>query len=265
MIIKFKKNSLLSNILTSLVKSNQNSLANVIVVSDLDDTLRMTDVRNTGNAIVNHIIGIRPFQMLIDIYQQIKEYYESTGDQVMFYYLSSSPRIVDIKDWLKFHGAPEGIVRQRGFLEFFERGSKYKSKELKKFLKQYIEQHKIRSFAKNFVESEEFRDLLKGNELLGYEFLPNSKKSEKIKDIRILFFGDNGQYDPIVYSNVFKDPDLDFKGNNIEAHIFIRKVVTDVEDLPGINYFNDERELLEDPAYSSILNLNRGDIKKQCG
>ncbi|MBF0299646.1 MAG: hypothetical protein HQK51_13050 [Oligoflexia bacterium] len=259
--IKFRVNSLISSILTSIIKSNKNSFAKIIVVSDLDDTLRMTNVKNTGHAIVNHIIGIRPFHRLIDIYHQIKNYYQQMGEEVIFYYLSSSPRIVDIKEWLNHHGAPEGIIRQRNFLEFFEHGGKYKIKQLKKFLKNHIEQHKVRCFTENFAESDEFKELLKKNNLSDTDILSWKKKDGSDK-IKILFFGDNGQHDPLVYSSMFVDPELDFKGNNIEAHIFIRKVDNRVKDIPGVSYFNNERELLDDPIISAIIENNNN---KKCG
>ena len=187
----------------------------VIVVSDIDDTIKVSQVRNSTQMVLGHLGGTPPsFPYLIRVYQDIKRHYEGQKEEVLFYYLSSSPNFINVHQWLQDHLAPEGIIRQRNLWELMvENSYQYKVKNLKQFL---LEHQKAAAQS--------------GDEL------------------KLLFFGDNGEKDPLVYQSIFEDQDLKHE----RISIFIRRVYEGTE-IRGIKYFTSEKDLLDDPLLSVIL------------
>lgn len=144
----------------------------VVVVSDIDDTIRVSEVRYLGRLAYNHFWGAPAFTRLVDIYWDIKNYYESEKERVEFYYLTASSVIFDVKSWLIEHNLPNGFVQQKPLSYLFTSTKTYKLDMLTKKL----------------------RDL----------------KGETEGNLTIYMFGDTGQYDPYVYhevqnKNEFKD------------------------------------------------------------
>lgn len=82
----------------------------LVVISDLDETLRAANVENKILAGVKLIGGVKSYVGLTTIFQDIKR----RNPDAKFYYLSNSyPFLYNGKKWLKENGLPEGKVLQR--------------------------------------------------------------------------------------------------------------------------------------------------------
>ncbi|MBF0297949.1 MAG: hypothetical protein HQK51_04475 [Oligoflexia bacterium] len=192
-----------------LIVSSTYLMAEVIVVSDIDDTIRATNVLNRSEMIINALRGFKSFPRLIDIYCDINDYYRKKGEDVTFYYLSAAPRKLSVDSWLESNNAPKGIVQQRRNRDIFGSPEDYKFGYLKKFL----------------LDKKRIAD-------------------ENNDELEVIMFGDNGEKDPIVYKRIMEDKDI--KINNMKA--YIRKVTSAGAFFPKINYFYSEKDLLEDFA-----------------
>ncbi|MBF0315688.1 MAG: DUF2183 domain-containing protein [Oligoflexia bacterium] len=195
------------------------AIPEVVILSDLDDTIKMTNVRKPYSALSNHLWhGIRPFSRLIDIYKDIKRHYEKAGKQVSFYYVSAAPPLIDQGHWLKHHGAPLGEIIQRSYLEYLKSTEEYKFKKIKKLLLAKVKQ-----------------------------------ATQQNRSLILYLFGDNGEYDPQIYHKIAADPDL----SSVKKHIFIRMVTAENQKLPNLTYFTSEFDLINKaPSISRITSLS---------
>jgi hypothetical protein len=184
----------------------------LLVVSDIDDTIRMTGVSNKPKVLVkNFIIGqeFRPYPWLIKFYSDLEK--SKNYQETKFYYLSSSPSALDVVNWLKKNRAPSGDIRQRNFYEVMTKKSRiYKEEALKFYLRNHL------------------RSLKKGEHL------------------DILMFGDNGEADPLVYQSIINLPEFS-KDLRLSFKIFIRTVDLKKEPLEDAHFiaFENERLLFE--------------------
>ena len=112
-----------------------NSYAKLIIISDLDDTIRQVNVSEMDEASISvmgarsKLRSIRPFSTLRSIYQDLEKNHD-----VKFYYLSASyPFIYNAKKWLEINKFPEGEVFQRKFNDEFS-SSEFKQRILKEIL-----------------------------------------------------------------------------------------------------------------------------------
>jgi phosphatidate phosphatase APP1 len=188
----------------------------VLIVSDLDDTIKMTQVRSPLSAVWNTLLGPESFSELIKHYQNMKQHYEAQGEEVEFVYLSSSPRFIDAQSWLDYHEAPKGTVIQRGAWDLLKKGKQFKKEQLKKIIQAKQQQ---------------------------------STQQDNGKPLTLFLFGDNGEKDPEVFDHILNDPDLSLDPE--KSHAFVRRVSAHQEDVPGVDYFLSESELIEHPVFTS--------------
>jgi hypothetical protein len=88
--------------------------AELVVISDLDETLRMANVEKKIKAGFRLLKGVKPYQGLRHVFNDLAQ----NNQSVRFIYLSNSYNFFyKGEHWLKKHGFPEGIVYQRNFLD----------------------------------------------------------------------------------------------------------------------------------------------------
>lgn len=82
----------------------------LVIISDLDETLRVANVEKKLKAGLNLIAGVKPYEGLTAIFQDIK----AKNPDAKFYYLSNSyPFLYNGKKWIQENGLPAGVVFQR--------------------------------------------------------------------------------------------------------------------------------------------------------
>ena len=100
----------------------------IVIVSDLDETLRRADVEHHVKAGVRLLGGVKPYKGLTAIFKDLKE---SNGN-IKFYYLSNSfPFLYNGKGWTKKNDLPEGVVYQRSLKDKSDSFKPRKLKEIK--------------------------------------------------------------------------------------------------------------------------------------
>lgn len=147
-----------------------NSFSKVLVVSDLDDTVKMSGIGDHFELLTNYAFGVKPFPHLIGLYYDIEEHYNNQGEEVEFVYLTSAPELINSQQWIIDNNLPSGTLIQRtnrALLNPFGNASK---------------NYKIRALTK---------------------VLSEASYSE------ILLFGDNGENDPVIYDTVTRDLGLE--------------------------------------------------------
>lgn len=183
--------------------------AKVIVVSDIDDTVKQSNVMELSDALVRVLRGVGSFEYLGLIYGQLRDFYQK-DNQVNFIYVSASMKMVyNGEKWLSKYGFPIGKVSQRNSIDqVFIKSSKFKKIYVTKLLKS----------------------------IDGYQ------------TAKVIFFGDNGENDPIIYKDIVSS--LGIK----DALIYVRDVSTEATDFnigldhkreTGVNYFLSEYQLIK--------------------
>lgn len=205
--------------------SSSNAISRVIVISDADDTIKVSHTNSLWRMIWEHTGEVKAYDRLIDIYNEINDYYLKAGLTVDFFYLSASPKLVRLSKWLKRHHAPEGAVCQKGYSELIESAYEFKIRKGKKYLLDKISSLSV------------------GSSVSGGSLIPPGK-------IKLLLFGDNSESDPLVYKNLVKDLDI---APFVQAEIFIRKVVKEKNLLDKINYFRSEYDLVNENELMSLI------------
>jgi phosphatidate phosphatase APP1 len=82
----------------------------LVVVSDLDETLRMANVEYKIKAGLKLITGVKSYEGMRPIFNELK----TENQKITFYYLSNSYKFLYNGDfWTKRYGFPRGIVLQR--------------------------------------------------------------------------------------------------------------------------------------------------------
>lgn len=106
--------------------------AKVLVISDIDDTIKKANTMNSVS-VVYYFLKADPFNEMAVLYHDIKNYYESIGEEVKFLYLSAAYDATFAQEkWLDKHNFPLGdtILRKLGDGKTYE----YKYNSLKKTL-----------------------------------------------------------------------------------------------------------------------------------
>lgn len=143
---KLFRNSFISLILLVL---SLGLSARVLIISDLDDTIKITGVKSTA-MITNYLTGVEPFENLISIYRETIEYYQANGEEVDMVYLTAAPRAVNSKKWLADHHAPKGLVIERRNREVVSiSGKEHKLKALSELMQQSASYSQILLFGDN--------------------------------------------------------------------------------------------------------------------
>jgi phosphatidate phosphatase APP1 len=97
----------------------------LVIISDLDETLRVANVEKKFKAGIKLIGGVKPYEGLTAIFQDIK----LKNPDAKFYYLSNSfPFLYNGKKWVKENGLPAGEVFQRSLKD---KSDSFKSEKLK--------------------------------------------------------------------------------------------------------------------------------------
>lgn len=193
--------------------------AKTIIISDLDDTVRIANIRNPVNAARLLLAGVRPFEALKYIYQDIEQQHKERNKIVKFYYLSGSKKIFyNAQKWLDENQFPKGVVIQKKLSGSGDTAS-FKKEKIREILKQ-----------ENINEDTSANNL-------------------------VYFFGDDGEYDPEVYTNIVEE----IKLQKANTFIFIRDVIAEYTSLDpkipvltndAINYFFTELDLVKVPQSS---------------
>ena len=146
------------------------ALAKIVIISDLDDTIRQVNVSEIEEAIAivsaerSGLVTIPKFEGLNRIYNDIKKNYQTD-----YYYLSASyPFIYNAQNWINKNNFPKGSVLQRGSGDEFDSGE-FKRRILKSIINKY-----------QSVEDE----------------------------VTFLFFGDNGEHDPETYEYIVEEANI---------------------------------------------------------
>lgn len=108
--------------------------AKVLLVSDLDDTIKITGVKSV-DIFSNYLTGVEPFENLISLYQEVVDEYQRQGEEVDIVYLTAAPRIVNSQKWLIQNHAPKGLLIERRNRELLTlSGKEHKLNQLAKLM-----------------------------------------------------------------------------------------------------------------------------------
>ena len=111
--------------LSLLVLSFQSFAKELIIISDLDETLRVANVEHHVKAGLKLIGGVKPYEGMQAIFNEIK----AKNPDAKFYYLSNSyPFLYNGEKWTEKHGFPEGVVFQRCLKD---KSAEFKPRKLK--------------------------------------------------------------------------------------------------------------------------------------
>ena len=207
-------------------KAKQSGTSKSILISDLDDTLRKAHVLNLFKAGINVMTGVRPFDRLRDIFNDYIEHSKRVNENhhIEFHYVSGShPSMYNAKSWLEKHEFPMGQIFQKDKL--LENVEKFKLRTIEKIVEPLLEE----------------------------------VKNNYCSELRLLFFGDNGEKDPKIYKEIGEY--LEGHGEEVSIHIFIRDITTKATDLTqhlptereeGISYFLSEFDLIKNPFFEFL-------------
>lgn len=192
-------------------------LSKTIIVTDIDDTIKKANSMG-GIGGVYHFLKKKPYEYTRDLFNEIKAYEEGQGEETAYYYVSAAPAFTfDAPTWLILNNFPMGPT----FLKTMENGGETYA-------------YKYRTI-KTIIEKELAAD----------------------PDLKIIFFGDNSQYDGKVYYDLKQEMKLS------NSEIYIRDVSTEATDfdpeipvvkLPGVIYFFSERELVGNANFPYMSN-----------
>lgn len=108
--------------------------ADVVIVSDIDDTIRQSNTRHVYEMAKVHITNGPAFNHLIQIYRDMIFYYEKQGETVHLLYLTAAPSVLNVKSWLEKYEVPKGEIQQKPISYIFSGTYKYKLDYLTKYL-----------------------------------------------------------------------------------------------------------------------------------
>jgi len=91
------------------------SEAKVIVVSDIDDTIKKANSASHGAGKIYHFFRKKIYPEMRDLFIELKATYENAGEEVVFFYVSAAPDILFNQDkWIGQHHFPAGEATLRG-------------------------------------------------------------------------------------------------------------------------------------------------------
>lgn len=89
------------------------SYAQVLVISDIDDTIKLANTQSK-RGLIYYSARRDIFKGLKYIYQDIKSYHSNNTEQVIFKYVTSAPKIImRSDDWPLKQGFPHGLTYER--------------------------------------------------------------------------------------------------------------------------------------------------------
>lgn len=108
--------------------------AKIIVVSDIDDTIRQSNVVNLVDAFTRLFTTPLAFEGLKHLYQDLKRQSLQKSSEFEVCYISASyPVFYNAEEWVKLKGFPQGLVVQR---RVGENKKTFKKKHIKAFLQE---------------------------------------------------------------------------------------------------------------------------------
>lgn len=115
-------------VLAAFILTSQLVMAKeLVVISDLDETLRIANVEKKVKAGVKIMTGVKPYEGLTAIFQEIK----AKNPETTFYYLSNSfSFLYNGEKWTKKNGLPKGVVLQRALKDKSDTFKPIKLKEI---------------------------------------------------------------------------------------------------------------------------------------
>lgn len=136
----------------------------LVIISDLDETIRMADVEKKGMAFLKLIGGVKPYPAMEKIFNHIK----AQNPDAKFYYLSNSYTIVyNGRRWIKKYNFPEGVVYQRKL--FKDKAATFKPAKLKAIVAAHPDAQ-FMLFGDNIEKDPEFyHDLINEMKMKDYE------------------------------------------------------------------------------------------------
>ena len=192
-------------IATALIVLNAQALfaRELVVISDLDETLRIANVENHAKAGLRLLAGVKPYEGLTTIFQDIK----LKNPDAKFYYLSNSYTFLyNGKKWTRDNGLPEG--------ESFQRCLKDKMENFKP--------EKLREIAKNHPDATflMFGDNIEKDPDFYKQFKEENQLHDSqifIRDARLIFPQENGftyfQTDSQIVDDLNVSPEAALKVN----------------------------------------------------
>lgn len=203
--------------------------ASTLVISDVDDTIRQSNVLNLPRAAIGTLLRKAPeFQTLKNIFNQLNFHYLKSD--INFYYLSASPKcFLDYDNWVYEKKFPMGSVIQRPC-------------NFKWLIPNYTAKFKFKVID---------------------DIIQEKLKTSSIS--QVLLFGDNAESDAQVYQEIKKK----FTNVAIEIFIRdIRVEATAVDDalsikrLEGVNYFLTEFDLIGHSQFYFLTDQQKESIKQ---
>lgn len=192
-----------------------NSFANVLVISDIDDTIKTSNSVGKWHQSIRFFLKNKPYYEMRDIFVEIENEARKNGQDSEFYYVTAAPRIVfNAKKFLKKYHFPYGPVTMK---KLFPRQNTYQYK------------------------TEKIREILE--QTTPYQF------------DQIYFFGDNSSYDALVYRDLISEFGLKnavvfIRDVKTSASPFDSELK--IERLQNTNYFLSEIELIGHPALAFL-------------
>ena len=194
-----------------------------VVISDIDDTIKKSNSMGKPLEQAVHFLQKKPYLLMRDLYNEIKFNARQREDTYSFFYVSAAYSVTFKADkWIRKFDFPRGRTVLRDInnkVPTFE----FKYNVISQILKQ------------------ELKNL----------------DSESNEELRVYMFGDNAQFDALVYDQVKKELNLS------NARIFIRDVRAEatyfdssipVKKLDNIDYYFSEIELLNFPEFDYVSN-----------
>lgn len=133
--------------------------ARVIVISDIDDTIKMSNSMG-GVSGIYHFLRMKSYPIMRSIYSDIENYYGKEG--VSFFYVSAAPDYIYNQDhWLKEKGFPAGesYLRQSITVETY----KFKMQVITKLLSNIDDKDSVLLFGDNSsFDPKVYQDIING-------------------------------------------------------------------------------------------------------
>lgn len=198
-------------ILSLLLIVSTRAFCTTIVISDIDDTIKQSDVLNTVDMIENSFKP-RPFSNMARLYTALEKYYANEKEVTKFFYVSGSFKCISHQEkWLKKNNFPIGEITQKNCI-----GGKYPPRM------------NTANYKRKVID-----------EIL--------KKFESEADLKVFMFGDNASYDAIVYHDmktIYPMITINVFIRDIATKAFqFSPVLPNPEQLQDINYFLTEKDL----------------------
>lgn len=202
--------------------STQAVWSKILVISDVDDTLKITNVVDKGDMLFDKYWSEKPFRHMAYLFQELQADAKSRGEEIKFYYLSAAPHfLVNNRSWVRKNNFPQGKTIQKMWIPLV---SEISHLPIIRFFFEFLglELDSV------FYGSREYK-MNRLREII--------RKEYPRKEDRVILIGDNGEHDPVVYLDIKKEFHLD------QAEIYIRDIKANSTFFP--KYYNPNKEKIK--------------------